>query len=193
MCGILHTRRELFRRCSIRQPHHFRLKKEIRSIRYVGAFGGQKGARCHGNAGIPGVAGNVVCVTYRIISSIRLCRTTSAPTRGHSRRAARHRLARCLHRRGELAVLALELGCLQSAMGNHDWCRQFVEKALPFGAGTSDLSKGFSAFFNHNFKTFSRRWSFTVGHGEDGHVGRRLLARRSGFDAGRIVDCRDGV
>jgi len=32
----------------------------------LGAFRGQKGARSHGNAGIPGIAGNVVCVTYRI-------------------------------------------------------------------------------------------------------------------------------
>jgi hypothetical protein len=31
-----------------------------------GAFTGQKGARSHGHAGIPGVPGNVVCVTYRI-------------------------------------------------------------------------------------------------------------------------------
>ena len=31
-----------------------------------GAFRGQKGARSHGNAGIPGILGNVVCVTYRI-------------------------------------------------------------------------------------------------------------------------------
>jgi hypothetical protein len=27
---------------------------------------GQKGARPHGNAGIPGISGNVVCVSYRI-------------------------------------------------------------------------------------------------------------------------------
>ena len=31
-----------------------------------GAFRGQKGARPHGNAGVPGIPGNVVCVTYRI-------------------------------------------------------------------------------------------------------------------------------
>jgi hypothetical protein len=28
--------------------------------------GGQKGPRPHGNAGIPGIPGNVVCITYRI-------------------------------------------------------------------------------------------------------------------------------
>ena len=31
-----------------------------------GDFRGQKGARLHGNAGIPGIPGNVPSVTYRI-------------------------------------------------------------------------------------------------------------------------------
>ena len=45
--------------------HHYRGKRKIPPIPFD-AFKGQKGARLYGNAGIPGIAGNVVCVTYRI-------------------------------------------------------------------------------------------------------------------------------
>jgi hypothetical protein len=40
-------------------------KREVASILF-GIFKGQKRARLHGNPGIPGIAGNVVCATYRI-------------------------------------------------------------------------------------------------------------------------------
>jgi hypothetical protein len=44
---------------------HLARDDEIPSI-VLGAFKGQKRASHHGNAGIPGILGNVVSVTYRI-------------------------------------------------------------------------------------------------------------------------------
>ena len=41
-----------------------------------------------------------------------------------------YRLPRFLHRRGELAVLALELGCFERTVGDDDWGEQFLEMAL---------------------------------------------------------------
>ena len=43
-----------------------RSREEENPIDGLGAFRGQKGARSHGNAGMPGIHGNLESVSYRL-------------------------------------------------------------------------------------------------------------------------------